>query len=137
MSKNAWKKEKHIGSCGTYTTISDERSSVVREVWEILPDAGETYIIGACRQHNIFIQHQRIRHAINTVDPVRGALQTSICIMRRVYTVLVPNSLCKGRFTMFDYITRKILYFSFFIFLLTRLILITSTIFFFLSLDRI
>ena len=76
------------GSCSTYTTILDEPlSSVVREVWKILPDADETYIIGACHQHNIFVLCQRIRHAINTVDPVSRALQRSISIMRRVYNV--------------------------------------------------
>ena len=38
------------GSRSIYTTISDEQlCSAVREVLEILPDAGETYIIGACR----------------------------------------------------------------------------------------
>ena len=57
--------------CSTYTTISDEQlCSVVREVLENLPDAGETYIIGACRQHNFFDQRLCIKDAINTVDPV-------------------------------------------------------------------
>ena len=63
------------GSCSTYTTISVERlSSVLREVWEILPDAGEIYIIGACCQRNSFVQRERIRHAINTIDPVNRVL---------------------------------------------------------------
>ena len=79
------------GSCSTYKTISDERlSSVVRE---ILPDADETYINGACCQRNIFVQRQRIRHAINTADPVSRALRKSICIIHRVYSVPKPNSL--------------------------------------------
>ena len=65
----------------------------MREVWEILPNAREIYIIRACRQCNIFVQRERIRHAINTVDPVTRALQRSICTMRRVYSVPVPNSL--------------------------------------------
>ena len=57
-------------SRSTYTTISDEQLySVVGKVLEILPDAGETYIIGACRQRNIFVKCQRIRDAINTVGP--------------------------------------------------------------------
>ena len=42
------------GSRSTYTTISDERLySDLRDVLEILPDAGETYIIGACCQLHI------------------------------------------------------------------------------------
>ena len=37
-------------SRSTYTTILDEQLYfVVREVFEVLPDAGDTYIIGACR----------------------------------------------------------------------------------------
>ena len=45
------------GSRSTYTTISNKQPcSVVREVSEILPDADETYIIGACRERNIFFQ---------------------------------------------------------------------------------
>ena len=78
----------------TYAIILDERlCSVVREVLEILPDAVETYIIGACRQRNIFVQRQRITNAINTVDPVSRALRKSICIMRRAYSVATPDSL--------------------------------------------
>ena len=82
------------GSRSTHTTISDERlCSVVREVLEILPDAGETYIIEACRQCSISVQRQCIRDAIKTVDPVSGALRRSICITRRVYSVPAPNLL--------------------------------------------
>ena len=82
------------GSPSTYKTISDERlCSVVREVLEILSDADETYIIGACRQHNIFVQRQRISNAINTVNPVSRALRRSICVIRRVYSVPVPSLL--------------------------------------------
>ena len=81
------------GSRSTYATISDEQlCSVVREVLEILPVPSKTYIIGVCRQRNIFVQYHRIRDAINTVDPVSRALRGSICIMLRVYS-LAPNSL--------------------------------------------
>ena len=88
---NIWQNWK---SCSTYAVISNERlCAVLREVWEILPDAGETYIIGTCHQRNNFVQRKRIRDAINTVDPVSSALQKSICIMSRVYCVLALNSL--------------------------------------------
>ena len=40
------------------------------KVSEILSDTGETYIIGPCQQYNTFVQPQRIRDAINTVDSV-------------------------------------------------------------------
>ena len=81
-------------SCSTYTSILDERlCPVVSEVLKVLPDAGETYIIGACCQRNTFVQCQCIRDAINTVHPVSRALHRSICIMRRMYSVPAPNSL--------------------------------------------
>ena len=82
------------GNRSTYTTISDEQlCSLVREVLEILPDSGDTYIIGTRRQHNVFVLHQRIRDAINTIDPMSRALRRSICIMRRLYSVPAPNLL--------------------------------------------
>ena len=78
----------------TYTPISDEElCNTVREVLEILPNAGETYIIGACRRRNIHVQRQRIRNAIAMVDPVSRALRRSISVIRRTYSVPAPNSL--------------------------------------------
>ena len=82
------------GSCSRYTTISDEQlCSVVREVLEILPDAGETYVIGVCRQRNIFDQAQRIRDAINTTDPVSRTLGKFFGIMQQLYSVPAITSL--------------------------------------------
>eukprot|EP00112_Aurelia_sp_Birch-Aquarium-sp1_P026258 Seg920.7 transcript_id=Seg920.7/GoldUCD/mRNA.D3Y31 product="hypothetical protein" protein_id=Seg920.7/GoldUCD/D3Y31 len=78
----------------TYTDISDEElQRTIRDVLQILPNAGETYIIGACRQRNIHVQRQRLRDAINVVDPVSRALRRSISIIRRTYSVPAPNSL--------------------------------------------
>ena len=37
---------------------------------DILPDAGETYVIGAMRQRNIYVQRRRIRGTIEEVDLV-------------------------------------------------------------------
>ena len=71
-----------IGKRDTYTTTNDEQlSSVVREILRPLPDAGESYVISACRQRNIFVQHQRMRDAVNNVYPVSRALRRSICII--------------------------------------------------------
>ena len=54
-----------------HTTISEEQiCSVLREILEILPNTGQKYIYWTCCQCNIFVQRQRIRDAINTVDPV-------------------------------------------------------------------
>ena len=68
----------------------------MREGLEILPDAGETYIIGRCRQRNIFFKRQSIRDVINANgrhDPVSRALRRSIFTTRRVNSVPAPNSL--------------------------------------------
>ena len=45
----------------TYTEIcSNDPNSVVKEILDILPDAGETDVIGALRQKNIHVQRHRI-----------------------------------------------------------------------------
>ena len=63
-----------------HTNINDEQLCSVREVVQTLPDTGESYVICACCQGNIFVQHQSIRDAIVDVDPVSRASRRSICI---------------------------------------------------------
>eukprot|EP00794_Sanderia_malayensis_P010335 gene10335-11410_t len=78
----------------TYTEISDrDLANVVREVLDVMPEVGESYVIGACRRRNINVQRERIREAISTVDPVGRALRRSMTILRRTYSVPAPNSL--------------------------------------------
>eukprot|EP00111_Clytia_hemisphaerica_P013704 TCONS_00040304-protein len=78
----------------TYTVISHEDlCSQIQEILQILPDAGETMVIGALRSRDIFVQRRRIRDAINDVDPVGRALRRTISVVRRVYNVASPNSL--------------------------------------------
>ena len=78
----------------TYTEISsNDPNSVVKEILDILPDAGETDVIGALRQKNIHVQRHRIWGAIEEVDPVSRSLRRTISIVRRVYSVPAPNSL--------------------------------------------
>ena len=44
-----------------YTEISsNDLNTVVKEILDILPDAGETYVIGALRQRSIHVQRHRI-----------------------------------------------------------------------------
>ena len=65
----------------TYTNIYDEQLClcfVVREVLRNLLDAGESYVIGACRQRNTFVQRQHMRDQVNNVDPVSRALRRSV-----------------------------------------------------------
>ncbi len=78
----------------TYTNISQEDlCAVVKDVLNTLPNAGETYVIGACRSRGIFAQRRRIREAIKEVDPISRALRRTVSILRRVYCVPGPNAL--------------------------------------------
>ena len=71
-----------VGPRRTYTDISDEElQRIIRDVLQVLPNTGETYIISACRQRNIHVQRQRLRDAIKVVDPVGRALRRSIRII--------------------------------------------------------
>ena len=78
----------------TYTEISsNDLNTVVKEILDILPDAGETYVIGVLRQRSIHAQRHRIRAEIEEVDPASCSLRRTISIVRRVYNVPDPNSL--------------------------------------------
>ena len=78
----------------TYTEISGNGlNTIVKEILNIVPDVGETYVIGARRQRNIHVQRPRIRGAIEEGDPVSPSLRRTISIVRRVYSVPARNSL--------------------------------------------
>ena len=83
-----------VGPRSTFTKISDEDlCTVISDALRILPNAGESYIIGACRSRNLHVQRWRIREAILRVDPVSRALRRTTSIIRRTYSVPAPNSL--------------------------------------------
>ena len=63
------------------------------KILKILPNARESYLVGACRSRGIHVQHRRLRDAINVVDPVSRALRRTVSIVRRRYNVHGPNSL--------------------------------------------
>ena len=75
------------------TLSDDDLCNVVREVLQNMPDAGETYIIGAIRSRGMIVQRWRIRQAIQTVDPISRALRRTFAVVRRVYNVVCPNEL--------------------------------------------
>ena len=82
------------GPRSTYTDISQsDLCNIVREVLQILPNAGETFVQGALRQRNIHVQRWRVRNAIQVVDPLSRAMRRSVAILRRVYNVPCPNAL--------------------------------------------
>ena len=60
-----------IGHRNTFSDISDQLlCEVVREVLQLVPSAGEMYIIGALRSRGINVQRWRTHEAINVVDPI-------------------------------------------------------------------
>ena len=78
----------------TYTNISNEDlCSEVRNILIILPEAGETVIIGALRSRSIHVQRRRVREAVNAVDLVNRAVRRTVTIVRRKYDVASLNAL--------------------------------------------
>ena len=107
------------GSCSTYTTISDERlSSVVREVWEILPDAAETYIIVACHQINI---QSTVKVHLYNASSVQCS-SAKLVMVREVLQCLTVLPKKKLYFSFFIS-TRLRLFFYFFNFIFKNLVL--------------
>jgi hypothetical protein len=83
-----------VGPRNTYTEIGEEQlCNAVRDILRTIPDAGETYVIGALRSRGIHIQRWRVRNAIQTVDPISRALRRTFAVVRRVYNVRCPNAL--------------------------------------------
>lgn len=54
---------------------------------------GQSYLTGYVRSLGHLVQRDRVRAAINRVDPGNSALQGAAVITRRVYSVPWPNSL--------------------------------------------
>ena len=82
------------GPRNTYTEITqNDLCNIVREVLQILPNAGETFVLGALRQRDIHVQRCKVRDAIRAVDPLSRAMRRSVAILRRVYNFPCPNAL--------------------------------------------
>ena len=65
----------------------------MREILQLMPDAGERIVIGGLRARGIFVQRERIRAAINAVDPFGRLSRRHVTVVRRVYNVKHPNEL--------------------------------------------
>ena len=67
-----------------YSSLSDEDlRNTIREILRTLPNAGETYIIGALRTRGIIVQRYRVRDALREIDPVSRAIRRTLSIVRR------------------------------------------------------
>ena len=83
-----------VGPRNTYTEIGEEQlCNTVQAILRTIPDAGETYVIGALRSRSIHVQKWRVRNAIQRVDPISRALRRTFAVLRRVYSVRCPNAL--------------------------------------------
>ena len=75
-----------------YTHVTDdELCIIVRGIMESSPNAGERMVKGALLAQGYRIQRDRIRNAMDTVNPDRNRLARKI--RRRVYSVSGPNAL--------------------------------------------
>ena len=82
------------GPRSSYSGVSsDQLCQHISQILQILPNAGETFVLGALRQRGIHVQRYRVRDAIRVVDPLSRAMRRSVAVMRRVYNVPCPNAL--------------------------------------------
>ena len=82
------------GSRITYSEISDARlREIVEEVLQVMPNAGETYVIGSLRSRGVRVRRWRVREAIFAVDPVSRSLRRCQAVQRRTYNAPCPNAL--------------------------------------------
>ena len=82
------------GPRNTYSDVTEEQlCQVVREILQAMPDAGETYVIGALRSRGLTLQRWRVRQVIRIVDPISRAIRRTHSIVRRRYSVPCPNAL--------------------------------------------
>lgn len=77
-----------------WTDITDEQlDSVILEILNNTPGAGETYVIGGIRSKGIRVQRWRVRERLCILDGVGRAIRKRCSIKRRVYNVGTPNEL--------------------------------------------
>ena len=80
--------------CGRGSDISDyQLDTIIRGyISRHGVTTGQSYIIGYVRSLGYPVQRDRVRAAINRVDPENTALRWAVVVTRRVYSVPWPNS---------------------------------------------
>lgn len=77
-----------------YAVMSNHAlNSVVSEILQNTPNAGETYVLGSLRSRQIRIQRWRVRQSLQEVDPIGRSFRRRHAIRRRIYNVQTPNQL--------------------------------------------
>ena len=81
-------------SCSRWSNISDDQLDEVIGLFmsQHGTTTGQSYLTGYVRPLGHLVQHDRVRAAINRVDPENSAFQWAAVITRRVYSVPRPNS---------------------------------------------
>ncbi|MGH0118367.1 UNVERIFIED_CONTAM: hypothetical protein FKN15_047772, partial [Acipenser sinensis] len=81
-----------------YSNITDnELDTEVKSLHSQYPNAGAEMMNGYLRAKGIFVQRQRIRMSLNSIDPVSSAGRWAQVINRRSYHVPSPNHVAYGR----------------------------------------
>ncbi|XP_016392223.1 uncharacterized protein LOC107727001, partial [Sinocyclocheilus rhinocerous] len=70
-----------------------ELNTLVRQILQRTPNAGETYILGSLRSRSIRIQRWRVRQCLHEIDPIGRSLGRRRAVRRRIYSVQTPNQL--------------------------------------------
>ena len=65
----------------------------VREILQLTPYSGETYIRGGLKVRRVLVQRQRVRESPERVDPIGRSVRRRYAICCRVYNVRGPNHL--------------------------------------------
>ncbi len=77
-----------------WTDMSNEQlDTIIRDILNSTPGAGETYVIGGIRSKGIRVQRWRVRQRLCILDGVGRAIRKRSSIKRRVYNVGMPNEL--------------------------------------------
>ena len=72
---------------------NDELDNQIREILQLTPYSGESYVRGSLESRNIHMQRTRIRQSLRRIDGVGRAVRRRYAICRRTYNVTSPNSL--------------------------------------------
>ena len=92
-TKTLSRRRQEYGITDYTETREDELEWNVRDILQLTPFSGETYVQGALRARGIYIQRWKSRDALQQIDPVNRAVRRRYAIRRRIYNVSKPNHL--------------------------------------------
>jgi len=93
-AKTVYRRRNDYGLADVFSDISDdELVTHIRNIFQLTPFSGETYIRGALRGRKIHVQRWRIREALQLLDPIGRAIRRKVTVKRRQYNVTIPNHL--------------------------------------------